>query len=63
MNFKESEFGEYAIPHDYSQILNDQILLTATKMNTNNLNNTINAYNSALNTVIKLIHQLPDARF
>jgi len=60
MHFKEWEFGEYAIPHDYSQILNDQTLLTATKMNTNNLNNTINAYNSALNTAIKLINQLPD---
>ena len=59
-NFKEWEFGNYAIPHDYSRILNDQILLTATKMNTNNLNNTINAYNSALNTAIKLIQQLPD---
>ncbi len=60
MHFKEWEFGEHAIPHDYSQILNDQTLLTATKMNCNNLNNTINAYNSALNTAIKLIQQLPD---
>ncbi len=60
MHFKEWEFGDYAIPHDYSQILNDQILLTATKMNTNNLNNTISAYNSALNTAIKLINQLPE---
>ena len=41
MYFKEWEFGDYAIPHDYFQILNDQTLLTATKMNSNNLNNTI----------------------
>ena len=59
-NFKEWEFGNYAVPHDYSRILDDQILLTATKMNTNNLNNTIRAYNSALSTVMKLIQQLPD---
>ena len=60
MHFKEFKFGDYAIPHDYSQILNDQTLLTATKMNSNNLNNTINAYNSALNTAIELINQLPE---
>jgi hypothetical protein len=60
MHFKEWEFGDYAIPYDYSQILNDQILLTATKMNSNNLKNTISAYNSALNTAIKLINQLPE---
>lgn len=60
MHFKEWEFGDYAIPHDYSQILNDQTLLTATKMNSNNLKNTISAYNSALNTAIKLINQLPE---
>ena len=60
LHFKEWEFGDYAVPHDYSQILNDQTLLTATKMNINNLNNTINAYNSALNTATKLIHQLPE---
>ncbi|MGB5172348.1 MAG: DUF6090 family protein [Eudoraea sp.] len=60
IHFEEYEFGDYAVPHDYSQILNDQTLLTATKMNINNLNNTINAYNSALNTAIKLINQLPE---
>ena len=60
IHFKEWEFGDYAIPHDYSQILNDQTLLTATKMNSNNLNNTIGAYNSALNTAIELINQLPE---
>ncbi len=60
IHFKEWEFGDYAIPHDYSQILNDQTLLTATKMNSNNLNNTISAYNSALNTAIELINQLPE---
>jgi hypothetical protein len=60
MHFKEWVFGDYAIPHNYSQILNDQTLLTATKMNSNNLNKTISAYNSALNTAIKLINQLPE---
>ncbi|MGB5499251.1 MAG: DUF6090 family protein [Maribacter sp.] len=60
IHFKEFVFGDYAVPHDYSQILNDQTLLTATKMNINNLNNTINAYNSALNTAVKLINQLPE---
>jgi len=60
MHFKEWVFGDYAIPHDYSRILNDQTLLTATKMNSNNLNNTINAYKSALSTAIKLIDKLPD---
>jgi len=60
MHFKEWVFGDYAIPHDYSQILNDQTLLTATKMNLNNLNMTIGAYKSALNTALKLINQLPD---
>ncbi len=56
----EWEFENYVIPHDYSQILNDQVLLTATRMNSNNLNNTITAYKSALNTTITLIDQLPD---
>jgi hypothetical protein len=60
IHFKEWEFGDYAVPHDYSQILNDRTLLTATKMNSNNLRNTIQAYNSALNSAIKLIDQLPD---
>ncbi|MBT8298078.1 MAG: hypothetical protein KJO52_07070 [Maribacter sp.] len=60
MHFKEWVFGDYAIPHDYSQILNDQTLLTATKMNSNNLNNTINAYQSALSTAIKLINRIPE---
>ena len=60
MHFKEWVFGDYALPHDYSHILNDQTLLTATKMNSNNLNNTISAYNTALNTAIKLINQLPE---
>ena len=57
-HFKEWEFGQYAVPHDYSQILNDQTLLTATKMNLNNLSTTISAYNLALNTVSELTHQL-----
>ncbi|WP_297691601.1 DUF6090 family protein [uncultured Eudoraea sp.] len=60
IHFKDFEFGNYAIPHDYSQILNDPTLLTATKMNINNLNNTINAYKSALSTAIKLMDKLPD---
>lgn len=60
LHFKDFEFGNYAIPHDYSQILNDPTLLTATKININNLNNTINAYKSALSTAIKLIDKLPD---
>lgn len=60
IHFRDFEFGNYAIPHDYSQILNDPTLLTATKMNINNLNNTINAYKSALSTAIKLIDKLPD---
>ena len=60
VNFKEWEFGDYGIPHDYSEIKNDRTLLTATKMNSNNLRNTINALENALNTGIKLIHQLPD---
>ena len=60
IHFEEWVFGDYAIPHDYSQILNDQILLTATKMNSNNLKMTISSYNSALNTAIKLINQLPE---
>ncbi|PCJ90959.1 MAG: hypothetical protein COA50_16825 [Flavobacteriaceae bacterium] len=60
MHFKEWVFGEYAIPHDYVQIINDQTLLTATKMNCNNLNSTIMAYKSALKTATKLIQQLPD---
>ena len=58
--FREWEFGEYAIPHDYSQILNDLSLLTATKMNIKNLKNTIDAHSSALTTAKELIRQLPN---
>ncbi len=57
-NFKQWDFGEYAVPHDYSQILNDPILLTATKMNSNNMKMTIDAYIAALSTVTKLIDKL-----
>ena len=60
-HFKEWEFGRFAIPHDYEQLLDDKSLLTATRMNSNNANNTINAYNTALNTSSALISILPDS--
>jgi len=60
-HFKEWEFGQFAIPHDYEQLLDDKSLLTATRMNSNNANNTINAYNTALNTSSALISILPDS--
>ena len=60
-HFKEWEFGQFAIPHDYEQLLDDKSLLTATRMNSNNANNTINAYNTALNTSSALIAILPDS--
>lgn len=62
VHFKEWEFGDYAVPHNYTQILNDQILLTATKMNSNNLRNTIIALDSALKSAIILIDQLADEK-
>ena len=60
-HFSEWELGSYAVPIDYEQILYDQRLLTATKMNLNNHQNTIEAYERALNTVAVLIEQLPEA--
>jgi hypothetical protein len=60
-HFKEWEFGQFAIPHDYEQLLDDKSLLTATRMNSNNANNTINAYHTALNTSSALISILPDS--
>ena len=59
-HFKVWEFSDYALPHDYDQILNDPTLLTATKMNLNNLNNTITACNTALTTAKEIIPRLPD---
>jgi hypothetical protein len=59
-NFNEWEFGEYGVPHDYSQIVNDRTLLTATRINRNNLKNTIIALDSALNAALILIDRLPD---
>ena len=61
LHFSEWEFGEYALPHEYSHIVNDPTLLTATKMNINNLNNTLVAHHTALNTATILIPLLPDA--
>jgi hypothetical protein len=60
MHFKEWEFGGYAVPHDYEQIVNDRELLTATKINSINLRNTVNALEAALDSAIKLIELLPD---
>ncbi|MGA9238930.1 DUF6090 family protein [Robiginitalea sp.] len=60
IHFKEWEFGEYAVPHDYDQIVNDRELLTATKRNSINLRNTVNALEAALDSAIKLIELLPD---
>ena len=59
-HFKEWEFGEYAVPHDYEQIVNDRELLTATKINSINLRNTVMALEAALDSAIKLIELLPD---
>lgn len=54
-NFIEWEFGDYAIPENYSQILNDRTLLTAVKINLNNIYSTIKAYTVALNNALDLI--------
>lgn len=61
-NFEVWEFNDYGIPHDYDAILNDSKLLTATKMNINNLSNTIRALNTALDTASDLIEYLPDEK-
>ena len=60
LHFKAWDFGESGDPHDYSQIVNDRTLLTATKMNSNNLRNTLGALDSALKSALILIDQLPD---
>jgi hypothetical protein len=57
--FKEWEFGEYGIPHDYNQIIEDRNLLSATKMNSVNLRGTIRALNIALQCATNLIEKLP----
>ncbi len=59
-HFKEWEFGAYAVPHDYSQILDDETLLTAAKINSLNVENTIEAYNKALLTAQTIIPMLPE---
>jgi hypothetical protein len=56
--FIEWDFGNYAIPENYSQILNDKELLTAIKINLNNTNSTIEAYTLALNNAILLIEMI-----
>lgn len=58
-HFKEWEFGEYGIPQDYYQILEDRSLLSATKMNCVNLRGTIRALDLALQSATNLIEKLP----
>jgi hypothetical protein len=55
IHFNDWRFGSFAIPRDYSQLLNDQTLLTAIKINIRNLISTIGAYENALNTAKQLI--------
>ena len=57
-HFKEWEFGEYAIPYDYNQLLEDRNLFSATKFNSVNLNGTIRELNRALNSASSLIEEL-----
>ena len=59
-HFKEWEFGAYAVPNDYSQLLDDETLLTAAKINSHNVENTIEAYNKALLTAQTIIPMLPE---
>lgn len=54
-HFIEWEFGNYAIPEDYTQIVNDRILLTTLKINSNNIESTLEAYKGALNTGKSLV--------
>ncbi|MCK0109241.1 DUF6090 family protein [Flavobacteriaceae bacterium S0825] len=57
-HFKDWTFGEYGDPVDYAQILNDQSLLTAIKINSQNLEATLQAYSIALKTATKLIKEI-----
>ncbi|MBM1106832.1 hypothetical protein JQC67_11830 [Aurantibacter crassamenti] len=57
-NFEEWEFGEYAVPYDYNQLLEDSNLISATKFNCVNLKGTIRELNRALNSASSLIEEL-----
>lgn len=59
-HFEGWEFGGYGIPRDFSQMINDPSLLTATRINSHNLDSTISSYKTALKTAEKLITQLPE---
>lgn len=61
-HFKEWEFGEYGIPYDYYQIVEDRNLLSATKMNCVNLRGTIRALYLALQSATDLIEELPSEK-
>lgn len=55
VHFKDWEFGEYAVPHSFSEIQNDAYLLTTLKFNLTNKEGTLRAHQSALETAKKLI--------
>ncbi|GGE01984.1 DUF6090 family protein [Planktosalinus lacus] len=58
VHFKDWEFGEYAVPHSYSNIQNDTYLLTTLKINLTNKDGTIRAHSQALETAKSLITML-----
>ncbi len=57
-NLSEWNFGEYAVPRDNNQMLEDEVLLAFLKTNLGNLNNTTEAYEEALETSNILIQMI-----
>lgn len=57
-HFKEWEFGEYAIPHSYSDIQNDTYFLTTLKFNLTNKGYTLRTHYRALDSAKSLIAML-----
>jgi len=55
VHFKDWEFGEYAVPHSYSDIQNDAYLLTSLKFNLSNKDYTLKSHLAALETAKALI--------
>lgn len=57
-HFKDWEFGEYAVPHSYSEIQNDLYLLTTLKFNLTNKGYTLRSHSRALEHAESLIAML-----
>ena len=54
-HLSEWKFGQNGVPRNYSQMLDDKVLLTSVRINLSNVRNTIDAYEKALKSSRMLI--------